>query len=223
MDMSMFKKIKSLFIEEDPNTVSNTPDTPMTPQENQTEIIEQPVKMEAPVTAGQVDQKFIDILMKAIEQNNKEGFDYLEFKNSLQSLSKLAMDEATRYKSAFIMGKTMGLSKEILLQSVQHYLTIVNNEESKFKEALQKQKTTQIQEKENQLQSVKNAIAEKEKQIQKLNEEISQHKGSLDKITAEINEAVVRIDNTNVQFLTAHKLISQQMLEDIQKIKNFIE
>ena len=117
----------------------------------------------------------------------------------------------------------MGLSKDILLQSVQHYLTIVNNEEKKFKEALQKQKTTQIQDKENQLTSVNNAIAEKEKQILKLKEEIDQHRDNLDKISAEINEAVVRIDNTNVQFLSAHKLISQQMMDDIQKIKDYIE
>ncbi|MBP6694537.1 MAG: hypothetical protein KA161_05380 [Saprospiraceae bacterium] len=221
--MSMFKKIKSLFIEEDPNAMVNEEETITSPQVSQQTTNVQPPNMNPPVSADQVDQKFIDVLMKAIEQNNKEGMDYLEFKNSLQSLSKLAMDEATRFKSAFIMGKTMGLSKDILLQSVQHYLTIVNNEEKKFKEALQKQKTTQIQDKENQLTSVNNAIAEKEKQILKLKEEIDQHRDNLDKISAEINEAVVRIDNTNVQFLSAHKLISQQMMDDIQKIKDYIE
>ncbi|MBK8081790.1 MAG: hypothetical protein IPK25_16855 [Saprospiraceae bacterium] len=219
----MFKKIKSLFIEEDPNAMVNEEETITSPQVSQQTTNVQPPNMNPPVSADQVDQKFIDVLMKAIEQNNKEGMDYLEFKNSLQSLSKLAMDEATRFKSAFIMGKTMGLSKDILLQSVQHYLTIVNNEEKKFKEALQKQKTTQIQDKENQLTSVNNAIAEKEKQILKLKEEIDQHRDNLDKISAEINEAVVRIDNTNVQFLSAHKLISQQMMDDIQKIKDYIE
>ncbi|MBK6363821.1 MAG: hypothetical protein IPN49_14085 [Saprospiraceae bacterium] len=221
--MSMFKKIKSLFIEEDPNAMVNEEETITSPQVSQQTTNVQPPNMNPPVSADQLDQKFIDVLMKAIEQNNKEGMDYLEFKNSLQSLSKLAMDEATRFKSAFIMGKTMGLSKDILLQSVQHYLTIVNNEEKKFKEALQKQKTTQIQDKENQLTSVNNAIAEKEKQILKLKEEIDQHRDNLDKISAEINEAVVRIDNTNVQFLSAHKLISQQMMDDIQKIKDYIE
>ncbi|MBK8546404.1 MAG: hypothetical protein IPL63_03140 [Saprospiraceae bacterium] len=219
----MFKKIKSLFIEEDPNAMVNEEETITSPQVSQQTTNVQPPNMNPPVSADQLDQKFIDVLMKAIEQNNKEGMDYLEFKNSLQSLSKLAMDEATRFKSAFIMGKTMGLSKDILLQSVQHYLTIVNNEEKKFKEALQKQKTTQIQDKENQLTSVNNAIAEKEKQILKLKEEIDQHRDNLDKISAEINEAVVRIDNTNVQFLSAHKLISQQMMDDIQKIKDYIE
>ncbi|MBK6784992.1 MAG: hypothetical protein IPG79_15455 [Saprospiraceae bacterium] len=180
--------------------MENEEETITSPQVSQQTTNVQPPNMNPPVSADQLDQKFIDVLMKAIEQNNKEGMDYLEFKNSLQSLSKLAMDEATRFKSAFIMGKTMGLSKDILLQSVQHYLTIVNNEEKKFKEALQKQKTTQIQDKENQLTSVNNAIAEKEKQILKLKEEIDQHRDNLDKISAEINEAVVRIDNTNVQF-----------------------
>ena len=83
----------------------NEEETITSPQVSQQTTNVQPPNMNPPVSADQLDQKFIDVLMKAIEQNNKEGMDYLEFKNSLQSLSKLAMDEATRFKSAFIMGK----------------------------------------------------------------------------------------------------------------------
>jgi len=229
--MSMLKKIKSLFIEEDPNA---KPAEPVTSPTNETAVKAGNTYSETPsnpafsdtVTSGMVDKiepKFIDILMKAIEQENRDGFDYLEFKNSLQSLSKLEMDEATKYKSAFVMGGTMGLSKEMLLQSVQHYVSVINAEETKFKEALQKQKALQVQVKEESVKSAEAAIAQKQKQIQELERQIEEQESTIEKTKNEMKEAIVKIDHTNGQFMAAHKMISQQMIQDIQNIKNFID
>lgn len=227
----MLKKIKSLFLEEDPNAAQMEP---ATPSNNETGVKTENTYVEPTVSPSfsetvpsgavdKIDPKFIDILMKAIEQENRDGFDYLEFKNSLQSLSKLEMDEPTRYKSAFVMGKTMGLSKEMLLQSVQHYVSVINAEETKFKEALQKQKALQVQGKEESVKTAEAAIAQKQKQIQELEKQIEEQKASIEKTKNEMKEAVVKIDHTNAQFMAAHKMISQQMIQDIQNIKNFIE
>jgi hypothetical protein len=228
--MTMLKKLKSLFIEEDPNapTSQEQKETSESPQtsETSTPYTANTNKESISYNSGsieKVDPKFMDILFKAIEEKNKEGFDYLEFKNSLQSLSKLNMDEVTQYKSAFAMGKTMGLTKEILLQSVQQYISVINEEEKKFKDTLQKQRTLQIQGKEEQLKSVEAGIVQKENQIKQLMADIETQKEQLDKIKNELQEAVVRIDLTNAQFMTAHKSISQQMMDDIQNIKNYIE
>lgn len=229
--MSMLKKIKSLFIEEDPNA---KPTETATSSNNETGVKAENTYVETTVspsfsetvpsgTIDKIDPKFIDILMKAIEQENRDGFDYLEFKNSLQSLSKLEMDEATRYKSAFVMGKTMGLSKEMLLQSVQHYVSVINAEETKFKEALQKQKALQVKGKEESVKTAEASIAQKQKQMQELEKQIEEQKASIEKTKNEMKEAVIKIDHTNAQFMAAHKMISQQMIKDIQNIKNFIE
>lgn len=229
--MSMIKKLKSLFIEEDPNAVSNpepnagsavkTENTTQT----ETHYTSTPDPVIASTSSGKadIDPKFIDILMRAIEATNKEGFDYLEFKNSLQSLSKLDMDEATRYKSSFIMGKTMGLTKESLIQSVQHYISVINQEETKFREALQKQKVLQVGGKEEQLKASEADIAKKKQQIAQMQADIEKQTQQLEKIRGEIKEAIVKIDTTNAQFVAAHKLISNQMLEDVQKIKTYVE
>ncbi|MFZ1705094.1 MAG: hypothetical protein WAT79_12165 [Saprospiraceae bacterium] len=223
----MFEKLKSLFIEEDPNAIAQqkaeTKDQKISNKVEDSVISDTSSMATSSVSPENIDAKFIDILMKAIESHNKEGFDYLEFKNSLQSLSKLDMDEATRFKSSFIMGRTMGLTKENLLQSVQAYIAVINQEEAKFKDALQKQKGVQVQGKEEQLKATQNNILQKEKQIAQMSAEIEQLKGNLTKTQGELKEAIVRIDATNDQFLMAHKLISQQMLDDIQKIKTYIE
>lgn len=228
--MTMLKKLKSLFIEEDPNAPASqeqkdSPETRQTSETTTPETVNTDTESISYNTGSveKVDPKFMDVLFKAIELKNKEGFDYLEFKNSLQSLSKLDMDEVTRYKSAFAVGKTMGLTKEILLQSVQQYISVINEEEKKFKDTLQKQRALQIQGKEEQLKSVEAGIAQKENQIKQLLADIESQKEQLGKIKNEIQEAVVRIDLTNAQFMAAHKSISQQMIGDIQNIKNYIE
>ncbi|MBK8623619.1 MAG: hypothetical protein IPN79_18155 [Saprospiraceae bacterium] len=229
--MSMIKKLKSLFIEEDPNAVP-TPEQQVgsaVKTENTTQAETHYTSIPDPVISSVsdgktgIDPKFIDILMRAIEATNKEGFDYLEFKNSLQSLSKLDMDEATRYKSSFIMGKTMGLTKEKLIDSVQHYITTINQEEARFKEALQKQKALQVGGKEEQLKASEADIAKKKQQIAQMQAEIEKQTLQLEKIRGEISEAIIKIDTTNAQFVAAHKLISNQMLEDVQKIKTYVE
>ena len=102
----MFKNLKSLFIEE-------TEDGSKKDQTEEIEPLGKTVKGNAstptvPVygmkaSPGKVSTKFMEILFKAMEDNNLDGFDYLEFKQSLKSLEKMPMDETTRFKSAFDM------------------------------------------------------------------------------------------------------------------------
>lgn len=76
-------------------------------------------------TNAQSDPKFVELLLKAIESNNIEGFDYLEYKNSLRSIENVIPDEGVRFKSAFEMAKTMGMTKAKLVESANHYLGVL--------------------------------------------------------------------------------------------------
>ena len=218
----MFKKIKSLFIVEDANSGSIQENQVGTEsvnavQSNATAVVdvsENPLSVDA-----KPDQKFIDLLLRAIESNNMEGFDYLEYKNSLKSIANVIPDESMRYKSTFEMAKTMGLSKEKLIQSADQYILILKNEDKKFKEALENQKAKQVQGRGDQLVSVEKSITEKEQQITKLTQEIDTARKQLDAMRSEINDAVVKIDVTNQQFVSSYNLVYGQIMEDIEKIK----
>lgn len=225
----MLKKIKSLFIEVDPNSKPNNPKEVEESDKNiQRNIVtDQPklniISEDFSNDNSSPDPKFIDILMKAIEANNMQGFDYLEYKNSLQSLAKMNMDEATRYNSAFVMANTMGLTKENLIHSINHYLKVIDNEEKKFKDALVNQRTRQIQGREDQYKNLELTIGQKQKQIEQLNLEIEKSKKELEGIKIELNESILKIDQTNHQFMKAHKMISQQIKDDLAKINSFIQ
>lgn len=219
----MFKKIKSLFIVEGPadaetNVNEEVSEPSGNPIQTQNPIVQ--TSTSATLDGSKPDQKFIDLLLKAIETNNMEGFDYLEYKNSLKSIEQVIPDESMRYKSAFEMAKTMGLSKEKLIQSATHYLNILSNEDKKFKDAVENQKAKQIQGRTDQIQSFEKSIAEKQQMIEKLTKEIESSRVQLDTFRKEINDAVVKIDATNQQFVASYHLVQGQITEDIEKIKS---
>jgi hypothetical protein len=216
----MFKKIKGLFIIEEPgaqNTVENdkVQDTSVSGTTSESITIKPPVAVSSD---AKVDPKFTDLLLRAIESNNMDGFDYLEYKNSLKSIEGVIPDESMRYKSAFEMAKTMGLSKEKLVQSANHYLTVLTSEDKKFKDALENQKAKQIQGRTDQLATIEKAIVDKQKMIDNLTKEIEASKEQLKSVRGEINDAVVKIDATNNQFMTSYNLVYGQIYADIEKI-----
>lgn len=223
----MFKKIKSIFIVDDKGKTQNNDES----QEESTDAFptNTPVTNSIPeinsnsvITDAKPDVKFTDLLLKAIESNNLDGFDYLEFKNSLRSIEGVIPDEGMRYKSAYEMAKTMGLTKEKLIQSATHYVNVLVTEDKKFKDALANQKSKQIQGRADQLASIEKSIQDKQKTIEQLTKDIESSKSQLDAIRNEINEAVVKIDTTNQQFVASYNLVYGQIQEDIQKIKQNI-
>ena len=104
----MFKKLKDLFIVSDDKfkaEVSSETDQNPSPQKSnnvgsKSTELQKPRKVE-----GNADPKFLDILLAAIEKQNVDGFDYLEFKQSIVNLKDLSMDEATKYSSAIAMAR----------------------------------------------------------------------------------------------------------------------
>lgn len=222
----MFKKIKSLFVVEGPEgevLTSETDKEETTGNVNhntQSDLGSSTISTTNTPSNGQPDQKFTDLLLRAIESNNMEGFDYLEYKNSLKSIEQVIPDESMRYKSAFQMAKTMGLTKEKLIQSATHYINILANEDKKFRDAVENQKAKQIQGRTDQIQTYEKAITEKQQLIEKMTKEIEASKAQLDTFRKEINDAVVKIDQTNQQFVASYQLVQNQIQEDIEKIKS---
>src|SRR5688500_17301511 len=130
----MFKKLKSLFVIEEGDVVPEG--------KSQTLSSEGPKKQASPATrpvftsdknlTGHVQNKFLEVLFGALESNNQEGFDYLEFKDFLRSLANVPMDDATRFKSAFATAQTMGATKEKILSTARVYMDVLSKEEIKF-------------------------------------------------------------------------------------------
>ena len=228
--MSMFKKLKSVFVVEEegkstnPTTSKNktTPAAKSSPTKPKSAAKSQPSA--APKSSGQAkpENKFVDMLLRSIEANNIEGFDYLEYKQSLQSLVKIESDEAKRYQNAYAMAQTMGLTKKKLNDSIKRYLQILDGEEKKFSEAFEKQKSTQVIQREQNVANLKQSIQAKQQQIKKLQAEIKEAETELNKTEGKINESLAKVEATKEGFYASYQMVVGQIKADSEKIKQYI-
>lgn len=158
-----------------------------------------------------------------MDRANLEGFDYLEFKKSLQSLQKMKMVEATAYQSAFVMAQTMGVTPAHLIKTAQHYLDALSQEEKKFGTALANQQNNKIGSKRQELQQLQKGLKDKEAKILQLQKEIKQDKVSSDKLEGSINNAVNNIENTKNDFVASYQNLVSQIGQDMDNMKKYLK
>ena len=228
----MFKNLKSLFVKEDEvqNTKSEQKDvkTPQSLPKN--EDIVPDVKHERVEefetedlsgmnVEGEVSEKFMNILLGAINKHNQDGFDYIEFKQSLANLSAVEMDEKTKIQSAFAMAKTMNTSKARLIESANFYLGILNKESEKFGAAVSSQMTKQVGGKRDSLKNIELSIENKTKQIEQLTKEIEQLKIDQEKTSKVIGNSQVKVTKTKNDFQKTFEMLKGKILNDIDLIE----
>lgn len=229
----MFGKLKSLFILEDAN------ETKKAAEKGKQEQIKEAKKESAPTVSanditidvanttppasGKPDTKFVDILLKAVEKDNLEGFDYLEYKSSLQSLASMDMDEATKYKSALAMAKTMGATPSKLIKTAQHYLKTLDSEKSKFQEALKGQRAKQVTGKETSITKLSETIAKKKQRILDLQKEIEADTAKMKTMKDGISKAVAKVQATSDNFHYAYNVVTGQILADVEKMEKHLK
>ncbi len=172
--------------------------------------------------SGTVDQKSLDFLTRALDRNNMQGFDYIEFKQSLSSLKKMNMDDETAIKSAFATASTVGLTKDKLVQTARHYQQVIDKEKSQFDEALQNQVREKIAGKKGEVDRLKKQIEDNNKKIKALQEEIQKSQATIDNADADIKSAQDKINVTKNNFETTYQSILGTIAEDIDKFNKYL-
>jgi len=165
-----------------------------------------------PIISGDasIDQRIFDSLQQALSNNNMEGYDYMEFKNALQSLAGIIADEAMRFKSAFATVAPMGVTAQKLMDSAKFYKNILLQEQDKFNQALSSQIDTSVGAKQKQNDELKALMQKKTAEIERLTQEIQLHEQEILQLEGQISEVVIKIESTKNNFdYTLHSVISQ--------------
>lgn len=220
--MSEFlSKLKSVFIVQDETAAASSNSSQTTTPATAAQSA--PVQTVVQPSGGAVNEKFAEILFKALEANNQEGFDYFEFKQALRNLGRMPMDEGTKYQSAYAMAQAMGANDQKLLASAKYYLQILQGELSKFNEAHAQQRSKLIGNREEDIKSHESQIQQKTQQIQDLTRQIEEHRKNSEFIRNEIQQSMVKIESTKADFDTTFQAVAGQVQEDIQKIQQYIK
>lgn len=217
--MSMWKNIRSLFIIEE----GTEPQEEKTPPKAPSRQEPAPAAGQEPESAGgKVTEQFTEVLLRAMSENNIEGFDYLEYKKSLSSLRKMPMDEPTRYQSAFAMAQTMGAQPQRLIQTAQHYVQVLEQEEQKFQAALANQKKLQVESKEQEIRKLDETVKSKAEKIRQLTQEIENHQKAKAGLQQEIGDAVEKLESTRRDFIASYQSLVGQIRKDMENMKQYL-
>ena len=224
----IFENLKSIFIvEDDKSQPSESKKTSAKSEEEVVKPVNTP-EIEIPLDSlpegsGKVSSKFTEILFKALEKNNQEGFDYIEFKKSLNNLAKMNLEGATAYKSAYAAAQPMGATLKGLIDSANLYLKVLQEEEAKFEKALGSQRAKHIDQGKREIHSLQSLIAEKEAQISQIKKEISQHAQDLETAKTTVKEAAMKVEKTRLDFVASYQNLVDQISTDVEKIKEHIK
>jgi hypothetical protein len=216
----MLKNLKSLFIvseEEQPKT--ETQPTIQTGNAGNVPTVASPPANHS----GKVDNNILDKLLQALEDNNQPGFDYFEFRKAILSLNPLPMDEATKFQSTYATAATVGTTLEKLLESIEFYKKVLQNEENNFTKAIKEQTSVNIKDKVAEKEKINASIKEKSEKISKLTEEIRLHESEVLKLSGSIEASEMKIKETSLNFERSLNVIKSQLEQDAVKLKQYIK
>ncbi|NJO89292.1 MAG: hypothetical protein HC831_10285 [Chloroflexia bacterium] len=136
-----FKKITSLFVE-----TSEQAPVQQEPSSAPSVSLSQPQTVGVPT--GAFDQAVFDSLMKAIEEHNLPGEDYLEFLSALQAMQNIPLDEKLKIQTVLATLSTKGLTIQKIKESADYYKKVLQEEQKQFHVELSKQIQEQVKSKE---------------------------------------------------------------------------
>ncbi len=169
-----------------------------------------------------LDEKSVGFLVNALTKSNLPGFDYLEFKQSLAALNAMDMEEQVAIKSAFATASTVGLTKEKLLKTAEHYKQILQSEKRQFDAALQKQIEQRVKGKAAEVAKLKKQVAEYQAKIEQLEAQIAKSQETIDHADEHINAAKAKIESTRDNFEHTLQSVVNEINKDIENINKYL-
>ncbi len=163
---------------------------------------------------SEMNEKVLLKLLTAVKDGQQKDFDYLKFKQSYKSLCQMGMDESTAAKSAFLTASTMGLTKDKLMNTVQHYKNLLNKEKEQFAVALKNQIANNIDAKSLEINRLQERTEENKRKIQQLMDEQVIIESEIAKLreSAEISKS--KIEDTRDQFKNTFDILYAEIEED---------
>jgi hypothetical protein len=165
--------------------------------------------------AGVADEKFVEMLWSVISQNNLPGQDYFEFKQAIDAMASLPIDEKSKFLTTFTIFQSQGCKKETLLSSLDKYMKIIQKEQVSFASEFESQRNEKVNSKLAQVEEAKKKVEELNKQIMEANNFI---------LTAsqEAQQEEMKLQMTNANFNKSAEKVLGVLQSDKEKINIYL-
>ena len=175
-----------------------------------------------PIIPGQPDPEMAKIIQDAIEAANLPGFDYIEFRDALVRMAGVPMAEEVKFQAVFATAQAM-VSKQGLLDAVDHYLKVVDEKTTEFESFVSGVEAQQVTAKEKSVEGLDQQIESEAAEIQRLTLSIQEHGKQKDAINLEILQAKQDIQNKRSAFEATRAAIANSLTADRTKIDTYLK
>ena len=169
-----------------------------------------------------IDDRSLEFLTNALEQNNLPGFDYFEFKRALVTLRGMEVEEGAAHKSAFATAATIGLTKDKLIETANYYRNFLEKEKEKFNTALKNQMAAKVTSREDEIKRLTDQIERHKADIARLQEEMAVYRQQIDQATTTMTTEKDKITKASDGFEKTHASVLSQIDRDIENIHKYI-
>lgn len=160
------------------------------------------------------EQYFERLIDKANAENPLfQGTDFKEFVDSKVDIDDIT-DETIKYRTAYNVLKSTGLTKEKLLSTGQEYLNLIGRDLNAFQSAHAQQYQKEVRQKEQ-------LIQKKAEELQALTQRINALKGEINSLTQDITLTKEKLNTTKNSFLLAGEKKQKEIETELQKIAQY--
>ena len=142
-----------------------------------------------------------------------QGTDFKEFVDSKIDIDDIT-DETIKYRTAYNVLKSTGLTKEKLMSTGQEYLNIIGRDLNAFQGAHAQQYKKEVGQKEA-------LIQKKAEELQALSQRINILKAEINKLTQDINLTKEKLNTTKNSFLLAGEKKQTEIQTELEKIARY--
>ena len=142
-----------------------------------------------------------------------QGTDFKEFVDSKLDIDDI-QDDAIKYRTAFNVLKSTGLTKEKLFSTGQEYLNLVGRDMNAFQGAHRQKYQKEVGQKEQ-------LVQKKAEELQALTQKINALKSDINKLTQEIELTKQNLDTIKNSYLLAGENKQKEIQTELEKIAQF--
>lgn len=170
---------------------------------------------------GEVDEAIKKQLMDVLLENNLEGYDYLEFRKSLNDMRSIIPSEPDRYKATYTAVQSV-ISVDELIRATEFYITKLSDKKEEFDQTVASMVEQNVTAKETEADSIEGQITQKQEEITRLNQEIAELQQSKMSLQNDVISEKAKIERVNLNFITTYNDMVQSIQQDKTKISTYL-
>ncbi len=174
-------------------------------------------------TTGTVDKKFTEHFEQLLKEANIPGPDYFEFKQAMNNMSGMPLDEPTKFKVAYASLSPQGLTKEKITASLDTYIKLLQEDKINFDNEIKEKQASEIQTRDEQISSYAALNESATKEIVALTEKINANNVEINRLKSEQFNTQNKLSTSSNNYNTSYSVFLNDLNADVTKITNYIQ